>query len=206
MWTAFATLLAVTIASASSSSDLKRAHQKVPGVHAVGDGHVGMTVKLNAVIRGMKDARVKSCDEFSNEDLNQLQRTLHEAREPALEAIYRKSSDLGRRMGAFGKYSENLKEIEGFWAEEAQTLKAYPQLTKLSRDRKCHEAIMWLVHHIPQAVQAELRKEVTLPLLPEHEEREAVGVPENVFFPPSGGLGCDAAHAKQTTAKKHRIC
>merc|ERR1712039_454003 len=59
---------------------------------------------------------------------------------------------------------------------------------------KCHEAIMWLVHHVPEQVQRELRKQVMLPLLPERELHAAHG-----FFP--GGLGCDSAHAKQTTAK-----
>jgi len=198
MWSAFAILLTATVAT--SPVDLQRAHKKVPGVHAVGDGHVGMTLKLNAAIRGMKDVKLKSCDEFTNEELKELQRKIHEAREPALEAIYRKAGDLGRRMGAFGKFSDNLGDIEGYWAEEAKMLQAYPQLTELTRDRKCHEAIMWLVHHVNQEGQRDLRKKVTLPLLPQHDWREAVGVPESLF-PPGGGLGCDSAHATQTTAK-----
>jgi len=198
MWSAFAILLTTT--AATSPVDLQRAHKKVPGVHAVGDGHVGMTLKLNAAIRGMKDVKLKSCDEFTNEELKELQRKIHEAREPALEAIYRKAGDLGRRMGAFGKFSDNLGDIEGYWAEEAKMLQAYPQLTELTRDRKCHEAIMWLVHHVNQEGQRDLRKKVTLPLLPQHDWPEAAGVPESLF-PPGGGLGCDSAHATQTTAK-----
>lgn len=190
-------LLAVGVAAVPS--DLKRARQKVPGTHVVGEGHVGMTVKLNAAIQAMKDVKVKACDEFNIEDLQDLQRKLHQKRNPGLEEIYRESNDIGRRMGAFGKYSESLEEIEGFWAEEAKALNSYPQLTQKSRDRKCHEVIMWLVHHVPEAAQAELRKEVTLPLLPEREWHKAEGVPEDVF--PPGGLGCDAAHAKQSTAK-----
>jgi len=201
MWGSLAILF--TVGVAADPSDLKRAQRKVPGDHVIGDGHVGMTVKLNAAIKAMKDVKVKECDEFSIDELNKLQRKLHHARDPALEAIYHKTGDLGRRMGAFGKLSANLEEIEGFWADEAKTLQAYPQFTESSRARKCHEVILWLVHHIPQAVQATLRKQVTLPLLPQREFGDVFGnegIPENMF-PPGGGLGCDQAHAKQSKAK-----
>jgi len=185
---------------AANSSDLKRARQKAPAARVIGDGHVDMAVKLNAALMAMKGVSVKACDKFSVEDLVELQRRLHQARDPALEAIYRETGDLGRRMGAFGKYSDDLDDLEGFWAEEIKTLEEHPQLREISRDRKCHEAILWMVHHIPQSVQEELRKQLILPLLPEREWRVAENVPSNVF-PPSGGLGCDSAHAKQTTTK-----
>jgi len=192
-------VLGTLIASAgAASSDLTRARQKALGAHVVGDGHVGMTVKLNAALRTMSGATLKACDEFSVEDLIQLQRKLHHMRDPAFEEIYRQSGDLGRRLGAFGKYADDLQELEKIWVEEMNTLKEYPQLADASRDRKCHEAIMWMVHHVPEVVQKELRKQVTLPLLPERELHSTDGAPNSVF---PGGLGCDSAHAKQTTAK-----
>jgi len=100
-------------------------------------------------------------------------------------------------MGAFGQYSDDIQDIERFWAEEKATLAKHPEMEQLIRDRKYHEVILWYVHHISQTKQRELRKSLTLPLLPEHDlENESSGV-----FPPGGGLGCDSAHAKQTTAK-----
>jgi len=99
-------------------------------------------------------------------------------------------------------YTDDIVEIEKLWAKEMQTLKAFPDLVKVSRDTKCHEVVMWMVHHVPESRQAELRKTLTLPLLPERELNKADVVPTEVAlkFPP-GGLGCDTAHAQQTKAK-----
>merc|ERR1711881_403166 len=59
---------------------------------------------------------------------------------------------------------------------------------------------MWMVHHVPQALQLKLRAEITLPLLPERERHEVKTGPVGVAGPP-GGLGCDTAHAAQSKAK-----
>jgi len=182
---------------AYANSDLKRARQNVPGEHVVGDDHIGMTVKLNKALRSAPDLTLKSCDEFAREELIELQRVLHKAREPSLELIYRETGDLGRRMGAFGKYSDDIQDLERFWSEEKAMLAKHPEMEQLVRDRKCHEVILWYVHHMSQTNQRELRKSLILPLLPERDfENESNGL-----FPPGGGLGCDTAHAKQTTAK-----
>jgi len=86
-------------------------------------------------------------------------------------------------------------------------LKSHPELLEASRDTKCHEAIMWFVHHVPQAKQADLRKQLVLPLLPEHERRQVSGGPIGITGPSlagPGGLGCDQAHAKQSFAKNNK--
>jgi hypothetical protein len=162
-----------------------------------------MTMKLNAALRAMKDVNLKDCDQFSVEELIALQRKLHQAREPELEAIYKKNGDNGRRMSAFGVFADDLKELEELWAKELKALKSNPALVDVSRDTKCHEAIMWLVHHVPQVVQATLRKELTLPLLPQrqrHEAKEGLAG----FAGGPGGLGCDKAHASQTKANNDK--
>merc|ERR1719181_474042 len=105
----------------------------------------------------MKDATLKACDDFTVEELVALQRKLHQAREPALEAVYRKHGDDGRRMSAFGVFTENLQELENLWAKELKVVKEDPALMEVSRDTKCHESVMWMVHHVSQEKQATLR-------------------------------------------------
>jgi len=151
----------------------------------------------------MKDAKLKSCDDFTVEELIALQKTLHQVREPALEVVYRTNGDDGRRMSAFGVYTDDLQELEALWAKELQVIKENPALMDVSRDTKCHEAIMWMVHHVPQETQSQLRKEITLPLLPQRERREAKSGPTGVAGPP-GGLGCDTAHASQSKANNQK--
>jgi hypothetical protein len=88
-----------------------------------------------------------------------------------------------------------------------KALKVKPELVMVSRDTKCHEAIMWYVHHVPQATQVKLREDLTLPLLPERERHTAKDVPVGLAGPGlagPGGLGCDVAHAKQSTAKNDK--
>merc|ERR1719261_507420 len=105
-------------------------------------------------------------------------------------------------MSAFGVYTDDLKELEEVWTREMQALKANPELVKVSRDTKCHEAIMWYVHHLPQAAQVKLRSVLTLPLLPERERHSIKNAPVGVMGP--GGLGCDEAHAKQSKANNDK--
>jgi hypothetical protein len=166
-----------------------------------------MSTKLNAALKGTSGLQLKACNDFSVEDLVTLQRKLYQAREPALEAVYRENGDNGRRMSAFGVYTDDLSELEEAWAKEAKALKADPELSKVSRDTKCHEAIMWYVHHLSKESQVQLSRELTLPLLPERERHEVKNAPEGISGPAlagPGGLGCDSAHATQSTAKNNK--
>jgi len=52
--------------------------------------------------------------------------------------------------------------------------------------------------------QAKLRQEITLPLLPQRKRYEATNRSKGEGFPPSGGLGCDTAHATQSAAKNDK--
>merc|ERR1712228_581800 len=42
------------------------------------------------------------------------------------------------------------------------------------RDAKCHETVMWWVHHIPDVVKHALRDKITLPLLPQAKTNVAL--------------------------------
>merc|ERR1719221_1714026 len=99
----------------------------------------------------MMGSNLKACDNFSIDELIALQRKIHEARDPALEAVYTISGDKGRSMRVFGTHAESIHEIEALWEKEAQVLQQYPSLVDVSRDFKCHEAVMWMVHHVSEA-------------------------------------------------------
>eukprot|EP00662_Eupelagonemidae_sp_cell21_P006148 gene6148-51382_t len=96
-----------------------------------------------------------------------------------------------------------VKDCDAFSIEQ---LVALQRLLYAARDpaleAKCHEAVMWFVHHVPQATQAELGKMLTLPLLPERERHEPSNAPSNVTAR-FDRLGCDAVHAKGAQAKNH---
>lgn len=161
-----------------------------------------MTQTLNHAIRTMMSENVKLCEDFTIEELINLQRLLHAARDPALELIYQRNGDKGRSIRVFGRHAEDLPTLDELWKEELMVLKEHPQLIDASRDMKCHEAVMWFFHHLPSKAQAELRAIVTLPLLPERDRHLPKGAPADVEtrFP---SLGCDTAHAQQSQAKNN---
>merc|ERR1719343_1346272 len=114
------------VGATASSSDLRRARRQSPGAHLVGEDHVGMAKKLNAVLRAMPGSKVKPCEAYSVQELVDFQRKIHQARDPALEAIYRKAGDKGRSMRVFGSHAEHIEELEVLWAEEMKTIKQFP--------------------------------------------------------------------------------
>jgi len=89
------------------------------------------------------------------------QRAVLAARDPALDAIFHSAGD-NRRL----RLADNAAYEEA-WAAETALVARYPGLHDTLRDGRCHEAIMWFTHHVPSAVQAELKEAgLTLPRLP----------------------------------------
>lgn len=198
----FSLSLACMVASSSASpSDLFRARSSIPGRHVQGLNHLDMTQKLNKALQTNVGVASRACVDFSVEDLMQLQRVLFEARDPALQGIYGAVDDM-RSLAAFGTKADDLASLELLWAEELDVLAKYPALREVSRDTKCHEAVMWFVHHLPEERRTSLG--VDVPLLPEratqhvqsHYEQAAPAEPvQRVFQAYTTGLGCSVAHA-----------
>jgi hypothetical protein len=139
-------------------SDLKRARTKVPGPAYKGHNFQNMSSTLNQwIVKQVPKSR--NCEDFTVEELQRIQLTLFMLRDPELDTIYQQSHDNRRIQQDIAALSKQWEELN---AEAAKD----PELARMHRDGHCHEAVMWYVHHLPQAVRAELKDKAELPLLP----------------------------------------
>lgn len=198
---AFGCVSVAVASSAASANDLRRARSKIPGERARASGHLAMTMKLNSILRADKALTVRPCEEFSVEELVDVQRALFAARDPALEQIYRQTSD-NRQMGT--DRTEGPEQLEELLAKELAILRANPSLKNVSRDGKCHEAVMWMTHQVAAGSRGKLADILTLPLLPEravpHSAADFADGPapaavvDQVLQGYKLGIGCGACH------------
>lgn len=155
-------LLSLLVVGAAASSgdhhDLRRARTKKPRAGWKGDGHEGMVGVLNSHLEQMFP-KVKACSEWTAEELQNLQSRLYEFRHDGFNGIYNASWD--RRKMNFPSLDEHRKH----WAEMNQHAEANPHMKALNRDGHCHEAVMWLVHHVPSADQQSVFARSAVPLL-----------------------------------------
>merc|ERR1712137_819370 len=100
----------------------------------------------------------KACEDFTVQELQQMQITLFMLRDPELNDVYHNTQD-SRRMKA--DINAMAKEWEELNAESAKD----PELARMHRDGHCHEAVMWYVHHLPRAAKAAIKDKAALPLL-----------------------------------------
>jgi hypothetical protein len=105
-----------------------------------------MTAVLNGHLHKMFP-HVKPCDEWTAEELQALQAEMLAARSDELNDIYSQSSD--RRTLLKG----SAEEYKQHWSELNKHAAAHPELATMQRDGHCHEAVMWLVHHVPAPEQ-----------------------------------------------------
>jgi hypothetical protein len=103
--------------------------------------------------------KVKSCSEWTVEELQELQTELFNHRNPDFNEIYEDSSD-NRKM-----QRTTLDEYKQHWAEMNGHAKANPHLKEMHRDAHCNEAVMWLVHHVNAPEQHIVFAQKPVPLL-----------------------------------------
>jgi len=204
-------LLLVIAATAYASDlqfDVERAHQKVPGINLNGADHVEMVNKLNHRLSGTPGLLTKSCAKFTVDEITTLQKALYGSREQQLQDIYKSAND-NRQLAAHGALAEDLESLEALWAKEKAIVDAHPDLHDVTRDGKCHEAVMWWVHHIPEATKEELKSFITLPLLAEtslHAEAEIndkapAEAVKSVMNSYTTATGCGMCHASGFTSE-----
>jgi len=204
----FATTLLCALAELQHE-DLNRARTKIPGDHVRASHHDAMVYKLNAQLVADPKLRTAPCEQFSLAGLTALQKTLFASREPELQAIYTNTND-NRRLGAVGKLTESLEEMEALWSKEEATLAQQPSLQATARDGRCHEVVMWWVHHLADSTKDELKSLITLPLLAVGGKHTAEVVQQKapqasheavkqVMQSYSQGIGCAACHASGAT-------
>lgn len=141
----------------ASKSDLRRAKTKVPRPSFRGDGFAEMSKVLNRWLE-KSGARTKPCDEWTAQELQQLQAQLYLLRNGDLDEVYQNTQDNRRLRHA-------LEELEATWRDHSVLAEA-EGLEDMHRDGHCHEAVMWYVHHLNDEVKEVLTAAgVEIPLL-----------------------------------------
>jgi len=151
----------------ASHKDLMRARRPKPGRAFQGDSFASTMQKLNAILLREKGLRTQSCETFSLELLQEMQRELFNARTHELDAVYKSAEDT-RRMA-----HDSAESLEGEQAKLAAIQS--PRLLTKARDGACHEMVMWYIHHLSENAREEIKERLILPLLPEmqHEAEPA---------------------------------
>eukprot|EP01097_Dermamoeba_algensis_P004617 TRINITY_DN2994_c0_g1_i1.p1 TRINITY_DN2994_c0_g1~~TRINITY_DN2994_c0_g1_i1.p1 ORF type:complete len:469 (-),score=90.98 TRINITY_DN2994_c0_g1_i1:27-1433(-) len=146
--------------SIPGAESLFRAHMNKPRPPFRGDDMESMSNALNKVLSGHSFMRLKDCSEFDLDDLFKIQKAIVGSSHPHFQKVY--SSKKDRRAMAVNSVEELIEREKN----HRELLEEAPHLTAMTRDGRCHETIMWYVHHLTEEAQVELRKKYTLPRLP----------------------------------------
>ncbi len=143
-----------------SASDLKRAVAK-PRKQFQGGNYQEMNAVLNKQLLS-SGKTMRACDDFTLAELHNVRVALFDAREPALDAVYKPKND-GRKMTM--ESAQELAQQNDRYKEIAEQ---NPSLIPMLRDGLCHETVMWYVHHLTEDAREEVDME--LPALPASEK------------------------------------
>jgi hypothetical protein len=138
--------------------DLQRAKTKVPRAAFKGKAFDSMSDVLNGHMKKMFP-NTKPCDEWSAADLQAYQSVLYSYKHDELSKIYSDSSD-NRRM-----IHDSIEKHQQEWSKSNSDVAKMPHMQKMHRDGHCHEAVMWLVHHVPAPEQQTVFARIPAPLL-----------------------------------------
>jgi hypothetical protein len=183
-------------AKAILESDMARAIEPVPRDEYKGEDFAEMSAVLNGWLEE-GDTETRACDEWTTEELQQLQAMLYLARESKFDHVYQGVED-NRRM------RKEWDEIERDWAgltELMEGLDSNHVAHSVRRDGHCHEAVMWYVHHLTEDVKKVMAEAgVVIPLLsmqrheqPMEGEHEAHHAAHAVY---GEQVTCSSCHAK----------
>jgi len=150
-----------TVRSADESY-LVRAEEKIPRSNFMGADFENMAEKLNIHLDQLLADTVghADCSDFSIEELNDVMRIVNSARDPSLNDIYANNMDPRRIM------HDKHTDLEARFAKEEGLLLDAPELEHMVRDGKCHEVVMWFIHHLSLESQREVAELVAMPYLP----------------------------------------
>lgn len=160
---------------AAGPAYVARAAEKVPRSQFKATSFETMADTLNIHLQSLLAGSVghAECSEFSISELNDVMRMVNAARDDSLNAIYKDEMD-PRRVNHNGHM-----DLEKRFARESELVVAAPELEGMVRDGKCHEVVMWFIHHLSLESQREIAQIVSLPFLPrvrhfmEHAKSEA---------------------------------
>lgn len=133
-------------------NDLNRALIRVPAHDFRGDSFEQMSEILNGHLKNT-GAKTKECEDFTHQELQEMQQLFHSIKHHDFNAIYELNHD-PRQLFDLRDYSEINELAEKF------------DLEHIVRDGHCHEAVMWFVHHLTRDVKETLIEHgVVIPLL-----------------------------------------
>jgi hypothetical protein len=101
----------------------------------------------------------RQCKDWSVEELQEFQEELYKYRHHNFDELYNATSD-NRRM----RFA-SLEEHRSHWKSLNAIAIKLGQLKDMHRDGHCHEAVMWLIHHVPAADQHSVFGRKPVPLL-----------------------------------------
>lgn len=132
--------------------DLHRAKNPIPAHNFRGDNFEQMSEILNGHLKST-GAKTKECEDFTHQELQELQQLFHSLKHEDFNAIYELNND-PRQIFDFRDFSEINELAEKFDIEH------------IVRDGHCHEAVMWFVHHLTADIKDTLIEHgVVIPLL-----------------------------------------
>lgn len=144
--------------------DLQRASTKVPRPAWKGDGFDSMSRVLNGHLKSMFP-HTKPCNEWTAKELQDYQAQLYQSRHHDFDGIYQNSTDNRRfRHGSLDAHKQQ-------WEASNALVEEHRHLKDMHRDGHCHEAVMWLVHHVPAAEQQAVFSRQPAPLLSPQRHR-----------------------------------
>jgi len=173
----------------AAASDLKRARSKVPRDEYKGDDFGSMSETLNKYLT--KHApKSKSCDQWTMEELQQLQISLLMLRDTQLNDVYHDTDDNR-------KINKDIQQLVQEWEELNKLAATDPDLARAHRDGHCHEAVMWYVHHLSEDMKDLLKDEVSLPLMTsmKHDLKESALHGERVHRAYQEKVSCASCHS-----------
>eukprot|EP00927_Polykrikos_kofoidii_P077590 TRINITY_DN74522_c0_g1_i1.p1 TRINITY_DN74522_c0_g1~~TRINITY_DN74522_c0_g1_i1.p1 ORF type:complete len:554 (+),score=92.11 TRINITY_DN74522_c0_g1_i1:74-1735(+) len=154
----FTAVLAVTASATLDPRDLRRARAKVPRAEWKGSGFNSMSQVLNGHLKKMFPM-TKPCHEWAAEELQSYQTKLFAYKHVDLDMMYADTLD-NRRLRF-----DSLEAHQEHWKKTKAIVHRNGHLREMHRDGHCHEAVMWLVHHVPAAEQQTVFARMPAPLL-----------------------------------------
>ena len=146
---------------------LSRAQNWFPRAEYRGDDFEDMTSTLNIHMKTLLADSVghRECSDFTVDELNDVVRLIHAARDPELQSLYEDAND-PRSLHVAMPAGTTAQHLEDRYMAEKALVAAAGDLEDMMRDGKCHEAVMWFIHHLSTEAQFEIASMIYMPLLP----------------------------------------
>lgn len=169
------TMLATATAEPLSAADETRARLARPPkgspVLATSTDPVALTIN-KWMEEAYPAANIKTCDSFTNEELNDILSTLVGNANPALQEIYAESCDQPNGCDKRSLRYATVADFESEFKNELAVIgvqsdgKTKDSLVELLHNSKCHEAALIFHHHLSEDARATYMEKLSIPLLP----------------------------------------